>query len=183
VVLDMGCGNGRDSFYFVENYASHVIGVDQSNVRIQVVISDNTNNIDNLEDVHRNNIEFDVLDFVDLNSCVNKDIDLYYSRFTFHAITHQEQLKFISMLNSCMKLGSICAIEARTVSDKIYQDGVRIGDNTNFIDHHRCFSVPNDVIKSVIKHDFEIIYFEESTNFAKFNDEEPAVMRLIFRKK
>ena len=68
----MGCGNGRDSFYFVENYASHVIGVDQSNVRIQVVISDNTNNIDNLEDVHRNNIEFDVLDFVDLNSCVNK---------------------------------------------------------------------------------------------------------------
>jgi len=179
VVLDIGCGNGRDSFYFVENYAQYVVGMDQSDV----AISNNIKNTNNLKDAHKNNIEFAVHNFVDPSSYTKINPDLYYSRFTFHAITHEEQLEFISMLNSTMKHGSICAIEARTVSDKIYQDGVKTGDNTNFTDHHRCFSVPNNVIKDVIRHDFEIIYFEESTEFAKFKDEEPSVMRLIFRKR
>jgi cyclopropane fatty-acyl-phospholipid synthase-like methyltransferase len=178
VVLDIGCGNGRDSFYFVENSAEHVIGIDQS----EVAISNNTNNIDNLEHFHKNQIEFSAVDFVNLDSYCGISPDLYYSRFTFHAITHKEQLEFIAILSSTMKPGSVCAIEARTVNDKTFQNGTIIDDNTNFTDHHRCFSIPNNVIKDVIKHNFEIIYFEESTDFAKFNNEAPSVMRLIFKK-
>ena len=94
IIVDIGCGNGRDSFYFVNNSAKEVVGIDQS----EVVIAKNIKNIDNLEKPFQNKIKFNAGNFVNPESYVGLNSNFYYSRFTFHAITNNEQLKFIAML-------------------------------------------------------------------------------------
>ena len=178
IIVDIGCGNGRDSFYFVNNSAKEVVGIDQS----EVVIAKNIKNIDNLEKPFQNKIKFNAGNFVNPESYVGLNSNFYYSRFTFHAITNNEQLKFIAMLSEIMNSGDICAIEARTINDKTLNQGVKTSKNTNFTDHHRCFSNPNEVIQTIIDSKFELVYFEESVKFAIYIGEKPSVMRLIFKR-
>ena len=179
VIVDIGCGNGRDSYYFVNNSAKEVVGIDQS----EVVIVKNIENIGNLKKPIQNKIKFYSGNFVKPESYHGLNATLYYSRFTFHAITHNEQLIFLSMLSEIMNSGDISAIEARTINDKTFQKGVKTNKNTNFTDHHRCFSNPIEIIQTIIDKNFELLYFEESDKFAIFNDEKPSVMRIIFKKK
>ena len=179
VIVDIGCGNGRDSFYFVNNYAKEVLGIDQS----EIVTEKNTKNITNLTGSLQNKIKFISADFVKPESYIGLNSNFYYSRFTFHAITIDEQSQFIEMLSEIMLSDDICAIEARTISDKTFQKGVKTSKNTNFTDHHRCFSNPNDIVLTIINQNFDLLYFEESDKFAIYNEDKPSVMRVIFRKK
>lgn len=178
VIVDIGCGNGRDSFYFINNSAKEVIGIDQS----EVAIANNLKKINKLKKTLQKNINFYSGDFVKPESYQNFNATLFYSRFTFHAISHSEQSIFLSMLSEIMNSGDMAAIEARTINDYKYQKGIKTNKNTNFTDHHRCFSNPTEIIQTLFYNNFELIYFEESDKFAVFNDEKPCVMRLIFKK-
>jgi len=178
VVIDIGCGNGRDSFYFIENSARKVFGIDQS----EVAILKNNKKIVNLEKSFHNKINFFAGNFVNYKNYLGLKLNFFYSRFTLHAINSDEQLKFISMLSEIMNSGDICAIEARTTNDSTFDEGIRVTENINFTDHHRCFLNPSEIIKTIIHYEFEITYFEESDDFAVFNEEKPSVMRIIFKR-
>ena len=179
VIVDIGCGNGRDSFYFMENCAKHVIGIDQS----EVVVNNNNVSAKNLNKKLENSIEFMTSNFVYMELGEGGlNIDFYYSRFTLHAISYEEQREFFLNLNRVMKIGSSCAIEVRTVNDDKFKASAVTGKNTGFTDHSRCFCDPSDILKILLSYDFMVTYFEESTDFAKFHDEAPSVMRILFKK-
>ena len=100
-IMDAGCGNGRDSFFFSSKYK--VVGVD------------NSSNLKNKE-----NFDFILSDFVDFDK---KNFDIIYSRFTFHSIKNIEQEKFIKSVYP----GSYLCIETRSIKGK---DDLRYhGDN------------------------------------------------------
>lgn len=89
-ILDCGCGNGRDSYYFSKKF--NVTGLDTSS-----------------KPVNKENCKFIQCDFCSYN----KDkFDIIYSRFTFHSISNQQQIDFLKSITK----GSYLCIETR--SDK-----------------------------------------------------------------
>ena len=107
-ILDAGCGNGRDSFFFSKKYK--VIGMD------------NSSQLEN-----RDNFEFILSDFVKTDK---KNFDMIYSRFTFHSIMDNEQEEFIKSIYP----GTYLCIETRSIKGK--DDFRHHGDNhfRNFTD-------------------------------------------------
>ena len=82
-IIELGCGNGRDAFYFSNNGLT-VYSVDQS----ATIIRKNEINRKNLGST--NNLKFIVADFTRDFPEIS-GVDVIYSRFTMHSIAEDEQ--------------------------------------------------------------------------------------------
>ena len=89
-ILDCGCGNGRDTYYFSEKY--NIIGIDSSS-----------------KPIDKENCKFIVSDFCNYDKT---NFDLIYSRFTFHSISDEQQILFLKSI----PINTYLCIETR--SDK-----------------------------------------------------------------
>jgi len=92
-ILDVGCGNGRDSYY-LSKYQP-VTGIDISN------IPSNTN--PQLRFIQGDMLEID-----------KNPYDVIYSRFTFHSITNEQQENLIQSIEP----NTFLCIETRSITDK-----------------------------------------------------------------
>jgi tellurite methyltransferase len=104
LLLDIGCGNGRDSKYLSDMF--DVTGID---------ISCLPSGIENCKFYIADMIEYDKTKY-----------DIIYSRFTFHSITDQQQM---NLLKSIKKQNTILCIETRSIKDK---ETFRVHGNTHF---------------------------------------------------
>lgn len=95
--------------------------------------------------------------------------DLIYSRFTLHSIS-DEQIEIF--LKSIEKNNTYLCIETR--SDKGVNTKRYHGDN-----HYRNFTNLYSLQRNLEKHKFNILYVEESENFAPYKDENPICIRVI----
>lgn len=148
-ILDLGCGNGRDSYYFSSKH--FVLGIDKSN-----------------KPFNKHNCKFILGDMITVDKT---DFDIIYSRFTFHSITDIQQEQLIKTIKS----GTYLCIETR--SDKGIDTYRVYGDN-----HYRNLTNINKLKNLLTKYDFEILYIEESDNFAIYKEENPICIRVICRK-
>ena len=98
-LVDVGCGNGRDSFYFNKK-GYDVTGLDLSNSAIQ-------NN-----SLFKNNyLNFNRFD-IEKNS-TSKKFDIIYSRFFIHALSEKGEKKFIKFINKTKKNNTFVCLEFR----------------------------------------------------------------------
>ena len=171
-LFDVGCGDARDSIYFSSNSIS-VIGIDQS----KNAIEKNICAINKLE----LNTTFFIDDFTccDYQKLAGGPFSIY-SRFTLHAINHDEEKDFLHKCNTSAKLKYLF-IEARSTKDNLYGKGKNVGRDEFITTHNRRFVRPNE-LKSKISKFFEILYFEEGYGFAKNDYEDPCIIRLIAKK-
>jgi ubiquinone/menaquinone biosynthesis C-methylase UbiE len=99
-LLDCGCGNGRDSYYFSKYF--NVTGIDTSFI---------PNNISNCNFSNENFCNYNKTGY-----------DVIYSRFTFHSITDEQHEDFLCTIKS----GQFLCIETRSTKsktiDKVYGD-------------------------------------------------------------
>ena len=125
-ILDIGCGNGRDSLYFL-NRGLFVTGIDASDVAVeklkQVTINDNR-------------AEFICGDFVNDSVVYSRRYDYAYSRFTLHAITLSQQNELLRNIKHVLNPDGKFFIEARTLKDDLYGKGESAGDNAFIYDGH-----------------------------------------------
>lgn len=149
-VMDAGCGNGRDSYELSKKY--NVTGVDNCGY----ALTKNTNFNYKMESFINNN---------------KKDFDLIYSRFTFHSITNEEQLLFLTTIQK----NTYLAIEARSIKD--IDNNVHFGKNhfRNYIDIDNL----NDILN---KNNFKILYIKEGKDMAKYKNENNLCIRVICKK-
>jgi len=135
-ILDIGCGNGRDTYYFADN-GFNIYSIDLSYNATAIMK-------DNIRQNQIKNISVFKQDFTDINEPrinFNK-YDMIYSRFSLHSVNLDGELRFIKWAsNHLTKNGRFCikTIESffgsnpqfpvfilKNTSDMITTDGVGI---------------------------------------------------------
>ena len=171
-LYDVGCGNGRDVFYFNKKKIN-CIGIDRSHEVIKKNLKGDHLPLSN---------KFIKSDFITFfKKKINNKKFSIYSRFTLHTINYKDEKKFLQNLSKQKKLDFIF-IETRTTKDELYGTGKKIGRHEFISSHYRRFIDTNE-IKVKLKKKFSIKYFKEGRNFAKFKKENPWILRIIAKKR
>ena len=167
-LVELGCGNGRDSRFFAAKNLN-VIAIDQCENTTEAL-----NQIDRIKSY--------AADFTNLPR-VENPIDIVYSRFTMHSISEEGENRTIQWaFDSLSKNGMLC-IEARTIKDHLCGKGIDKSNNVWYYNnHHRRFIEAEEFKVKLKKLGFDILYWEEKNGFAPFKDKDPVLLRSILIK-
>jgi SAM-dependent methyltransferase len=167
-VIDVGCGNGRDTLYFADS-GIHAIGLDQSLAainRAREQIAESSVNCS----FHCSGIE-------DLESLVCADSGyVLYSRFLLHALSDEEEESLFSLVRDSNRC-RVFLLEARTVRDDIKEQGVHVKGDVYRFDHHRRFIRPSSLLLR-LEEVFERVELKVATGLAVNGSEDPSVVRV-----
>lgn len=168
-ILELGCGNGRDSLFFLSK-GHNITAIDCSDVAIEM-LNRITKGINAL---------FVCDDFVKSRALYKMKYDCIYSRFTLHAISEEQEDELLDNVRHALNSNGILAIEARTTNDELFGKGIEI-ENNAFIynEHYRRFININDFRSKLENLGFEIIYLVESNGFSRTHNSDPVLMRCI----
>lgn len=175
-LIELGCGNGRDSIFFAKNNLN-VIAIDQVQEEIDYL------NENHLEE----NIVFVCDDFTNLENTENdiintSDFDYVYSRFTFHSINEAKEDRTLDWIQNNLVEGGYFLLEARSINDPMFKQGKTLSQTENFTNHYRRYMVLDNFIKKLESRAFEIIFQIEDNNLAVYKDDNPYVIRIIAKK-
>lgn len=170
-IVDIGCGSGRDSMFFLSQ-GHEVIGLDASSEAILTCSSKALDYSKNSFIV--SNISDPALCATVIDALVTapKSIVLY-ARFFLHAITPTEQEHFFAFCSRMrMYADVVVAVEFRTEHDR--------GLKKATTEHFRRYLNPSDVIATASLQKFHSLYYVEGFGFAKYRDDDAHVARIIF---
>lgn len=175
-LIELGCGNGRDSIYFAQNNLN-VIAVDQ--------VEDEMNYLN--ENHKEDNINFVCDDFTDLintgsDLIKNTVFDYVYSRFTFHSINEVKEDRTLDWIESNLCEEGYFLLEARSMNDPMFKQGKVLSETENFTTHYRRYMDLDKIINKLESRNFEIMYKIEDNNLAVYKDDNPYVIRIIAKK-
>lgn len=173
-VIDLGCGNGRDSLFF-HDAGYGVIGVDGSKTAI----------LKSQELIKQSQYQDVSADFycekINTLNC-NKNFltqtkglsKIIYSRFFLHAITETEEDAFLDLCQEISIPGDTLALEFRTTQD---EDRAKVT-----AEHYRRFIEPSVLFEKVLKSgSWRMIYTSEGTGYAKYHHDDAYVCRVLFQ--
>lgn len=175
-VVDIGCGNGRDSLFFMK-LGMNVVGVDSSQSAIDVCNTKSNNNgtvcAYICDDIGNKNLP-DVI-ISKLNEMKIDGNVVLYSRFFVHAIDEESEDSLIELFGKVLsRFGGVVALEFRTERDKSQPKFTA--------SHYRRFVSPVRFFSKVEKNGFSVEYFTEGFGFAKFKNDDAHVARFILQK-
>ena len=171
-VLELGCGNGRDSLYFMKQ-GMIVTAIDASDMIINQLSSQYSGMP----------IQFICDDFVCSETVYQRQYDYCYSRFSIHAINEQQEKELVKNVYNALKTNGRFFVEVRSINDEIYGKGKQAGRNAFIYNgHFRRFVVKAELENLLLETGFHIEYSEEKTGFAPLNDSNPPIIRIIAEK-
>ena len=167
VLIEFGCGNGRDASYMCKYY-DKIYAFDIS----ERAIKNNKNKFKKLK-----NLNFSVCDVTKNFNSINlkklkKNI---YARFFLHTLNDTEIKMFVKLVSKILNKNEKIFLEYRTHLDK--------NKKKIFKNHYRNFLNPIKIINIFKKEKMKNIYSINGYGLAIFNDEDPHVSRQIFQKK
>ena len=174
-LLELGCGNGRDSLFFANNDIE-VVGIDSSETAIN-----------KLRTKHKDeNVLFVCDDFTCTNTLYQQQFDYCYSRFTLHAISLKQEeyvLKNVYQSLKTEKNKGYFFIEVRSVNDDIFGKGECVGkDSYIYEKHFRRFLRLEELVGRLKKAGFSIVSAEEKRGFAVYGEQNPPIIRIVAKK-
>jgi tellurite methyltransferase len=172
-ILDIGCGNGRDSVFFY-NKGLKVIGIDKSDVVIKINQSrfpKNKNLLFYKKDISKSKLKK-----------IGK-FDFIYLRFFLHAINFKSQLKLFKNIQTIKNKDALLMLEFRTDKDPLINQGKKISKNETFTDHYRRFISVESVLKYFKSSSFRPVYIIEKRGLSKVKKDNPVLCRLILKSK
>eukprot|EP01028_Stygiella_incarcerata_P003606 TRINITY_DN1743_c0_g1_i1.p1 TRINITY_DN1743_c0_g1~~TRINITY_DN1743_c0_g1_i1.p1 ORF type:complete len:209 (-),score=57.66 TRINITY_DN1743_c0_g1_i1:663-1289(-) len=172
-VLDAGCGNGRDSFFFASQGFT-VVGVDHSPHAVK-----------KLNDATAPNTTFFHDDFTRPSSEINeKTYAAVYSRFTIHSVRAKEASKFLKWVYEHLSKDGLLFIEARSILDPMYGVGTAVENEKDaYINtHFRRFLRKDELLEELKELGFTIEFVDERDGVSVLGDDNPVVLRVHARK-
>lgn len=171
-ILDLGCGNARDSLFF-ESLGLNVTAIDASDKVISMLQKTNS----------KKNICFICDDFVCSAMIYVGQYDYCYSRFSLHAINEEQENDMIKNVYTVLKTGGKFFLEVRSIHDELYGKGKKTGKHAFIYDgHYRRFIERETLQEKLMAIGFTVEYSCESRGFAPFGTDDPPVIRMILRK-
>lgn len=162
-ILDIGCGNGRDSIFFSEN-DFRVFAFDQSETSIKL-----------LKQEYPTNPSFSVADIKNFNFS-GLNINVAYSRFLLHAISESTFNDLFENIYNLLPSGGIFVSESRSDRTHISEVG------QTFDPHFRRLINLNELLNYSLSKKFKVLYHIEDTGLSVYEDEDPFIIRLILQK-
>ena len=166
-ILEIGCGNGRDSKFF-SSKGHHVTGLDRSGEAIELC-----KNLYSSEP-----IEFFFGTITDIEKTNKKKYDLIYSRFVIHAMSLNEELEMLTMSYRLLNEDGQFFIECRSINDPLSEAGEILSHTERIEGHYRRFIILKEFIQRLVQVGFEVVEAIENTGLAKFGEEDPMVIRV-----
>jgi tellurite methyltransferase len=170
-LLDIGCGNGRDSYYF-NRKGFKVTGIDIS----QKAIQKNSKN-------KNKNLSFKKFD-------IGKDkikgrFDVIYCRFFVHTVDELLESKLINLIKCSKNKGTKVFFEFRNYKDKIFGN-FKAKDHNKVIEfekgHFRRIIDPKIFKKKFLfETKSKLIYLKNGTNLSIVKKDNPNLSRMIFK--
>ena len=173
-IVELGSGNGRDAIYFAR-HALNTIAIDQSIIAIAIEKEE-------LDDSVSKYLHPRALNFVSEDYFHYDSIDIFYSRFTIHAITKKDEEELLPKIYKALNKGGLFCVEARTTKDPLYGVGEYCGDNTYITDHKRRFINSEKFISTVLSLGFKLLYFTEEDDLSVCKNDNPVLMRIVLEK-
>jgi len=171
-MLDVGCGNGRDSAYFAQ-LEHEVYAVDTSRAAIELC----------RKRYQHLPIEFRQGTAEAIAASPGRpDFDVVYCRFVLHAMTEQEEATFCRASRGLLVPGGRLFLECRSINDPLSRLGEVISPTERIHGHYRRFVVMDDLLQRLEALGLEVVSKVESKGLAVFNDEDPVVIRVEARK-
>lgn len=171
MLVELGCGNGRDSLYFATE-GLNVTGIDMSEVAIRKLQNKNTDRCIFICD-----------DFVNAQAIYQIQYDYCYSRFTLHAINQEQEILILKKAYDMLKPEGYLFIEARSIHDYKYGQGQAVEKNAYIYDgHYRRFIDPLQLKFELENIGFHIIDMQESDKFAPSPKGNAVCVRVVAKK-
>lgn len=168
-MIELGCGNGRDSVFFA-GHGVEVTSIDQCENEISLLVE--KNKFPNLKFICGNFTKLDELG----------PFDHVYSRFTLHSISEKEEDAVIKWAHKNLKKGGKLLIEARGKKNEFYKLGEPVpGEQNAYIyeSHYRRFIDIDELKNKLTVIGFKIIMAEEKAGFAPSNRPNQANQKFI----
>jgi len=170
-IIDVGCGNGRDSIFFAKNNIN-TVGVDFCLDEIKFLNAK----------YKADNLNFQVMDMANMGE-FNFRIDYIYTRLSLHSINEKDEDSFLKWVYDSLINNGYLFLEARSDKDKMLTQGVKISNNENYTDHYRRYLNYEQTKNKLINLKFDIVESTESDNLSVVGDDNPYLIRIIACKK
>lgn len=174
-LIDIGCGNGRDTFFF-NMRGINATGIEKSKIAVDK----------NRQIIKKKSMKG--IKFLNLNICSDKfqklgKFDYVYSRFFIHAISQKIETKLLNDIKKITQKNSLIFFEFRTTKDPLFKKGKVLSKYERYTDHYRRFIEFDKFIKNFNKMKFfKILYKIEKKGLAKYKNDDPVVGRIILKR-
>lgn len=172
-LIELGCGNGRDSIFFARNEIK-VLATDQCEAEMKSLNSS----------FAKVDLSFKIADFTQLPE--TDKFNVVYSRFTLHSISETQEDQVLKWSLENLLPGGYLCIEARGHKNELYKLGEKVAEEDHayiYNDHYRRFVEITTLVSKLEKLGFVVVLKEEKTGFAPFHDTDYVFMRVIAQKK
>ena len=169
-LLELGCGNGRDAFFFARN-GIQTVAVDLSAKAIELNSS-----------FGHDNVAFQLGDFTALENDRFHNIGNIYSRFTLHSVDHESYERTLDWCVNNLQAGGMLFLEARTVNDPLCGQGTDVGQGGWVTTHYRRFAKTMDVMRDLEERGFKLIHVSENFTDSWYKSDHAACYRITATK-
>lgn len=168
-ILDVGCGNGRDSIFFAQ-HGLNVTALDMSREAIAYI------------EAHEPKVCAVCGDFA-AAPVFSTQYDSIYSRFFIHALTSEQELILLERCYTALRKGGKMFIETRCTEDELCGVGERLSDTEWVLDgHYRRFIIPKQLTTRLSAQGFTNIHAICEKGFAPLRDMDPVILRITAEK-
>lgn len=171
-ILEIGCGNGRDAFFFARS-GFDIVALDKSEEAIKSC----------RELVSGSTPEFVCGEASDPSLAETGKFQIVYSRFSLHAMTATEENAALTSAFALLAPGGLLCIECRSINDPLSRKGEVISPTERIDGHYRRFIVLEELTEKLTGLGFSIIESIEADGLAVFREENPVVIRIIATRK
>lgn len=105
-----------------------------------------------------------------------------YSRFVLHAMTLDEEERFLLAAAHTLKPGGRLLVECRSIHDPLARTGEVLSPTERIHGHYRRFIVTDELAGRIAAVGLKLESMIESNGLAVFGDEDPVVVRSVARK-
>jgi 2-polyprenyl-3-methyl-5-hydroxy-6-metoxy-1,4-benzoquinol methylase len=109
-ILDVACGNGRDSFYLIDNLNCNVLGADISEEAIELARNA-------VQERHKGYVKFDCIDFKDIKAGT---YDIIFIANIYYNFRKKDREQLWDLIKRTLKPNGILFLTALSVNDKEY---------------------------------------------------------------